>query len=165
MTTNETILSVIPGNTEHERLIVVLRSMQSTKVSSAPSLGLFDPRADSISEFNPSQPSRTFCEELISVRERPVVLRQQSFSPAVGWFTQSEMEMTQDQWAMMRCTVVPPQSRAISQASPAARQLNRLSATELAAGSGPATRRRFDRFTGDDVASVVPFRREQAASA
>ncbi|TWT93503.1 hypothetical protein [Neorhodopirellula pilleata] len=163
MTTNETILSVIPGNTEHERLIVVLRSMPSATMPTNRSLGLFDPHTEQTPEASssPSLPSaRTFCEELISVRERPVVLRQQSFSPAVGWFTQSELEMTQDQWSMMRCTVMPqqrmPQHRAM--------QSNQR-ASAISADSSPLTRRRFDRFAGDGDASVVPFAREQAASA
>lgn len=157
MTTNETILSVIPGNTEHERLIVVLRSMQSASIPSGPSLGLFDPQAERTVALPSHQTPRTFCEELISVRQRPVVLRQQSFSPAVGWFTQSELEMTQDQWSMMRCTVMPQQK--------GVPQPNRDPVTATAAVSSQVTRRRFDRSASEGIASVVPFRREQAASA
>lgn len=112
MTAHETILSVIPGATEHQRLVVVVRSMHQRNEAST-SLALFDPESGqarpkttvSVTE------TKTFCEEVIAVRDRPIVLRQESFSPAVGWFTQSELEMTEAQWAMMRCTVVPQQPK------------------------------------------------------
>lgn len=34
--------------------------------------------------------------------ERPFCLRQESFSPDVGWFLQSSLEMTQQEFAMLR---------------------------------------------------------------
>ncbi len=55
---------------------------------------------------------RPFCEEIQiqAILERPIVLRQESFSPAVGWFVQSEMELTMDQWSALRMTIVPAKS-------------------------------------------------------
>jgi hypothetical protein len=38
-------------------------------------------------------------------RELPIVLRQQSFSAAVGWFTQSQIEMTRAQMVMLRSSL------------------------------------------------------------
>ena len=35
----------------------------------------------------------------------PIVLRQESYSPGVGWFTQSQIEMTRQQMVMLRATL------------------------------------------------------------
>ena len=91
MTTNENILSIIDGATDHQRLVIVHRNP-------APNLAI-----------GLTLNARPFCEEIHiqAIRERPIVLRQETFSPAVGWFVQSEMELTMDQWSALRTTIVP----------------------------------------------------------
>ncbi|MCM2375014.1 hypothetical protein [Aporhodopirellula aestuarii] len=111
MTPNENILSVIPGASEHQRLVVVHRSMDSRD-----SVQLFRPEQSCESAAEATMPltSRPFCEQVQAIRDRPIVLRQESFSPAVGWFTQSEMELTLDQWTAMRMTMLPSGDRHVS---------------------------------------------------
>lgn len=59
---SETVLSVIPGKHEHERLVVAMQR---------------DP-------------------------QQPLVLRHESFNDAVGWFTQSCVELSPEQVAGLR---------------------------------------------------------------
>lgn len=107
MTPNENILSVIPGASEHQRLVIVHRSMDSRD-----SVQLFRPEqmGESPAEVLVPLATRPFCEQVQAIRDQPIVLRQESFSPAVGWFTQSEMELTMEQWAAMRTTMLPAES-------------------------------------------------------
>ncbi|MEM6981004.1 MAG: hypothetical protein AAF539_15190 [Planctomycetota bacterium] len=106
----ESILSVIPGSHENERMVVAVRLDDEDKSSG------------SIRIHTPSQPA-TCCDECeqseanvddpIAVAqagrrnccgslEKPIVIRQESFSSAVGWFAQSCIEMTEEQWVAMR---------------------------------------------------------------
>ncbi|MFG0290602.1 MAG: hypothetical protein ACF8CQ_20675 [Rhodopirellula sp. JB044] len=104
MTPNENVLSVVPGASEHQRLLIVHRSMDSRDA-----VGLFDPEQpdDTSAQALLQLGSRPFCEQVQSIRDRPIVLRQETFTPAVGWFTQSEMELTMQQWAAMKTTMLP----------------------------------------------------------
>lgn len=159
MTTNETILSVIPGTEETQRLVVVLRSIQTKAKPPATCLGVYSPELAPAPETTgqPASSSQTFCEELIAVRDRPLVLRQQSFSPAVGWFTQSELEMTQEQWAMMRCTVVPAKPNRTAKNARFSRPEKLRATTSRNRGDGQTI--------GTPVLTIVPSSTEQAASA
>lgn len=131
MTVSENILSVIPGASDSQRLVILHRSMEAReamKLFQPQSLqqcqpsGAVENTAESDEDEAVSIPltSRPFCEQVQSIRERPIVLRQESFSPAVGWFTQSEMELTNSQWAAMKMTMLP--SSAGSPAIPKSRQ-------------------------------------------
>ncbi|WP_236620958.1 hypothetical protein [Rhodopirellula sallentina] len=104
MTPNENVLSVVPGASEHQRLLIVHRSMDSRDA-----VGLFAPEQpdDTSAQASLQLGSRPFCEQVQAIRDRPIVLRQETFSPAVGWFTQSEMELTMQQWAAMKTTMLP----------------------------------------------------------
>lgn len=128
MTVSEQILSVIPGATEHQRLVIVHRSMDSRgsvqlhwpaalAETDEPSGNDEASWAEETFDRNgmptpdsQSLPQLPFCKQLHSIRERPIVLRQESFSSAVGWFTQSEMDLTTDQWSAMRTTLIPVES-------------------------------------------------------
>ena len=112
MTVNETLLSIIPGANDHQRLVIVSRQIASrSMIRLHQSESQSD--ADGVAEMLAvdrrilAPVSAPFCEQMQAVRERPIVLRQESFSPAVGWFTQSELELTTHQWAAMRSTIVP----------------------------------------------------------
>lgn len=113
MSHNENILSIVAGATEQQRLVIVHRSLEPRDAFRVGPVRLY--HADEPHEtaresgFAESlrQASRPFCEQIQAVRDRPIVLRQESFSPAVGWFSQSEMELTMDQWNVMRTTLVP----------------------------------------------------------
>lgn len=113
MTHNENILSIVAGATEQQRLVIVHRSLEPRDAFRVGPVRLY--RADDSQETgrdtrldeSPRPTSRPFCEQIQAVRDRPIVLRQESFSPAVGWFSQSEMELTLDQWNVMRTTLVP----------------------------------------------------------
>ncbi|EMI23966.1 hypothetical protein RESH_05502 [Rhodopirellula europaea SH398] len=87
--------------------------------------------------------SRPFCEQLTSVQSQPIVLRQETFSEAVGWFTQSCVEMSREQWDMMRRTMVPETMPAIRRKR-TVRKLNVMDA---------------------DTPSVIPFKPSRAVSA
>lgn len=41
----------------------------------------------------------------LSPAEKPIVLRQESFSPDVGWFTQSSLEMTREEMVLLRAAM------------------------------------------------------------
>lgn len=113
MTHNENILSIVSGATEQQRLVIVHRSLEPRDAFRVGPVRLY--RADESQETardtgltdSLRQTSRPFCEQIQAIRDRPIVLRQESFSPAVGWFSQSEMELTLDQWNAMRTTLVP----------------------------------------------------------
>ncbi|EMB14680.1 hypothetical protein [Rhodopirellula europaea] len=136
MHTSETILAVIPGATEHERMVVATRFIEIAE------------RLKLHSEVVEAEPeraddSRPFCEQLTSVQSQPIVLRQETFSEAVGWFTQSCVEMSREQWDMMRRTMVPETMPAIRRKR-TVRKLNVMDA---------------------DTPSVIPFKPSRAVSA
>ena len=136
MHTSETILAVIPGATEHERMVVATRFIEI-----AERLKL---QSDVVeAETERADDSRPFCEQLTSVQSQPIVLRQETFSEAVGWFTQSCVEMSREQWEMMRRTFVPATMPSI--------QRKRVV-------------RRAD-VTHADTPSVLPFKSSRAVSA
>ncbi|PHQ34341.1 hypothetical protein [Rhodopirellula bahusiensis] len=136
MHTSETILAVIPGATEHERMVVATRFIEI-----AERLKLHS--ADAVAEQERADDSRPFCEQLTSVQSQPIVLRQETFSEAVGWFTQSCVEMSREQWEMMRRTMVPTTTPAI-QRKRVVRRPNMMHA---------------------DTPSVLPFKPSRAVSA
>ncbi|MCC9640643.1 hypothetical protein LOC71_00030 [Rhodopirellula sp. JC740] len=103
--TSETILAVIPGANEHERLVVATRFIEVVE-----RLKLHSEIETASERDNDDRP---FCEQLSSVQSQPIVLRQETFSEAVGWFAQSCVEMSRDQWEMMRRTLVPETTPAI----------------------------------------------------
>ena len=134
MTHNEKILSIVAGATELQRLVIVHRSLETRGALRVGPVRLHHPEetCESTRDTRCSDPvrhvSRPFCEQLQAIRERPIVLRQESFSPAVGWFTQSEMELTLDQWNVMRTTLVPASVTSVASAT-APRKPRRLPAT------------------------------------
>ncbi|WDQ15369.1 hypothetical protein [Rhodopirellula sp. P2] len=136
MHTSETILAVIPGATEHERLVVATRFIEIAERLKLHSEEITEPS-------EPADDSRPFCEQLTSVQSQPLVLRQESFSEAVGWFTQSCVEMSRDQWEMMRRTLVPETMPAVRRKR-TVRKLNVMDA---------------------DTPSVIPFKPSRAVSA
>ena len=136
MHTSETILAVIPGATEHERMVVATRFIEI-----AERLKLHSDVVEA--EPERADDSRPFCEQLTSVQSQPIVLRQETFSEAVGWFTQSCVEMGREQWDMMRRTMVPETMPAIRRKR-TVRKLNVMDA---------------------DTPSVIPFKPSRAVSA
>lgn len=136
MHTSETILAVIPGATEHERMVVATRFIEITE-----RLKLHSDVVEA--EPERADDSRPFCEQLTSVQSQPIVLRQETFSEAVGWFTQSCVEMSREQWDMMRRTMVPETMPAIRRKR-TVRKLNVMDA---------------------DTPSVIPFKPSRAVSA
>jgi hypothetical protein len=134
--TSETILAVIPGATEHERLVVATRFIEIAERLKLHSEEIAEPS-------EATDDNRPFCEQLTSVQSQPIVLRQETFSEAVGWFTQSCVEMSRDQWEMMRRTLVPQTMPAI-QRKRTVRKLNVMDA---------------------DAPSVIPFKPSRAVSA
>ncbi|WP_037253874.1 hypothetical protein [Rhodopirellula europaea] len=136
MHTSETILAVIPGATEHERMVVATRFIEI-----AERLKLHSDVVEA--EPERADDSRPFCEQLTSVQSQPIVLRQETFSEAVGWFTQSCVEMSREQWDMMRRTMVPETMPAIRRKR-TVRKLNVMDA---------------------DTPSVIPFKPSRAVSA
>jgi hypothetical protein len=134
--TSETILAVIPGATEHERMVVATRFIEI-----AERLKLHSDVVEA--EPERADDSRPFCEQLTSVQSQPIVLRQETFSEAVGWFTQSCVEMSREQWDMMRRTMVPETMPAIRRKR-TVRKLNVMDA---------------------DTPSVIPFKPSRAVSA
>lgn len=136
MHTSETILAVIPGATEHERMVVATRFIEI-----AERLKLHSDVDETESDV--SDDSRPFCEQLTSVQSQPIVLRQETFSEAVGWFTQSCVEMSREQWEMMRRTMVPQTMPAIQRK----RVVRRSYAVQA------------------DAPSVLPFKPSRAVSA
>ncbi|MAP09209.1 MAG: hypothetical protein CMM00_10520 [Rhodopirellula sp.] len=136
MHTSETILAVIPGATEHERMVVATRFIEIAK-----RLKLHSDVVEA--EPERADDSRPFCEQLTSVQSQPIVLRQETFSEAVGWFTQSCVEMSREQWDMMRRTMVPETMPAIRRKR-TVRKLNVMDA---------------------DTPSVIPFKPSRAVSA
>ncbi|SMP74287.1 hypothetical protein SAMN06265222_11797 [Neorhodopirellula lusitana] len=182
----ETILSISPGATDQQRLVVVLRSIDGESSPSSPALQLHDPNALATdlsatnsptsspqnstpnSQPRPAKASKSatttafseglFCERLTAVQQRPIALRQESFSPAVGWFTQSELEMSEAQWQAMRCTVIPTSALTPSSA-------HIPSSAQLPAQRTPR-QQQVDQVSRDDSsAMVIPFSPDQAASA
>lgn len=127
MTHNENILSIIAGPTERQRVVIVHRSLEPRDAFRVFPAGVHegkDPLESTPDVCNPEslgRVSRPFCEQIQAIRDRPIVLRQQSFSPAVGWFTQSEMELTLHQWNAMRTTLVP-NNASVEKRSPAPRR-------------------------------------------
>ncbi len=105
----ENILSIVNGATEQQRLVIVHRSLEPRDEFRVGPIRLY--HTEEMRDANSAAPSaptsRPFCEQIQAIRDRPIVLRQESFSPAVGWFAQSEMELTHDQWNGMRATLVP----------------------------------------------------------
>ncbi|EGF25219.1 hypothetical protein [Rhodopirellula baltica] len=136
MHTSETILAVIPGATEHERMVVATRFIEI-----AERLKLHSDVVEA--EPERADDSRPFCEQLTSVQSQPIVLRQETFSEAVGWFTQSCVEMSREQWDMMRRTMVPETMPAIQRK----RSVRRLGVMDA------------------DSPSVIPFKPSRAVSA
>lgn len=103
MSACETILAVLPGATEHQRLVISIptsstRFGQRLKVCRPDAeQNAADDSADSISAVSSPQ-----AEEPCVSTETSIFLRQESFSDAVGWFTQSCVELTAEQWEAMR---------------------------------------------------------------
>ncbi len=163
MTHNENILSIVAGLTEQQRVVIVHRSLEPRDA-----FRVFPVRmhcGEDVVE-NPDdvchldcvrQISRPFCEQIQAIRDRPIVLRQESFSPAVGWFTQSEMELTLHQWNAMRTTLVP-NSVSNDTRAPTPRPKNR----RLPANSA-TTRPRTVSLDGDVIA--LPLHGDQAVPA
>lgn len=164
MTYNENILSIVAGATEQQRLVIVHRSLEPRDAFRVGPLRLY--RADEPQEAtrdaglgeSMQQTSRPFCEQIQAVRDRPIVLRQESFSPAVGWFSQSEMELTVDQWNVMRTTLLPASVTSSSRAQVAPpRKAYRSSTGSLNARS------RVLSIDGDVIA--LPLHADQAVPA
>lgn len=97
----ESTLAIIPGANDHQRLVVILRSLEQ------PELETLEVGNEVSNAHDTDRAATLFCQQVQMVTERPIVLRQESFSAAVGWFTQSSLEMTLPQWQAMRCTMLP----------------------------------------------------------
>ncbi|TWT74740.1 hypothetical protein [Allorhodopirellula solitaria] len=164
MTHNENILSIVAGVTEQQRLVIVHRSLEQRDAMRVGPVRLHHP--DGLLASSPDEPSaeaappasRPFCEQIQAIRDRPIVLRQESFSPAVGWFTQSEMELTLDQWAAMRTTLVP--HTASSGASVPAPQVRK---SRRSAAGRDSNRPRVMSIDGEVIA--LPLHADQAVPA
>lgn len=142
MPASENILTVLPGATEHQRLVI---SIRASAVGGCERLKVCRPDAQEpeaqkldVQEFE----EQTFnngalmssahpgpaahLDSTSPDAERSIVLRQESFSQAVGWFTQSCVELTAEQWEAMRsalavtanvATATRPGGRSVSQIS------------------------------------------------
>lgn len=73
---------------------------------------------------DPNQEQRLVFLARTGQHEKPIVLRQESYSPGVGWFTQSEIELSRQQMILLRsslggCDVefTRPERKAVSQLS------------------------------------------------
>ncbi|MEM6777271.1 MAG: hypothetical protein AAF670_06415 [Planctomycetota bacterium] len=139
---HETILSVIPGNGGHQRLVVSMRVFAAATAETEAS----NQRADEgiLSMGAEAGVASSSCCEGCAGHEndvsehrcsgsmdKPIILRQETFSSAVGWFTQSCVEMTLDQWAAMKSALAVT----IPETSPPVNQRKRRLSTTTTDGS------------------------------
>ncbi|MEM9367705.1 MAG: hypothetical protein AAGD07_17070 [Planctomycetota bacterium] len=104
MCAEETILAILPGTSESERVVVVQYHNEQPASGRVKVLS-FDEEPQGI---EPKEDCDA-CEHCGDA-SHPIVLRQESFSPAVGWFTQSCVQLSTHQWAAMRYVAVPAQA-------------------------------------------------------
>lgn len=99
MTHHETLLAILPGASETERLVIAMKDFSGAG------------RASPLQIHGNDAPTRSIqprcCQNCPGSADRPIVMRQESFSVAVGWFAQSCVELTIAQWSLMRTTIAP----------------------------------------------------------